>query len=400
MRGLDGKYLETKDDQIEMGLDNRAFILDYAMDDTTYWAYWHYYLGGTLQFDVDVSSVGCECAAGVYLVELNDDYCSWDSKSRGETPQCATIDVMEANQHGFKTQSLPCEFGVCDEESQCSASANAAGTMKYGSGSEYLINTKEKYSVKTQFMRNEDDLECIKTTLIQGANEHSFDQNCADYLQPLSSKLQEWMAMAISTYHVGLENNISNQVCTDKCSALDTKTVISNVRWTKNDAFYDPEDEDDGGNDGDMGEIMVGGPAPTLTSGNCTDECSQCMEHFYENAPADIWYQCVDTTIYKFGNVCNKPWHDTSMCATTGHCHKSYPHGDPEKMNSEFKGCRTIPDKFLEGDFKFGRRDSWSPTCGLCKDGCGDGTCHNSWLRSDPEKWRSASAMCRCKPAA
>ena len=80
-----------------MGLDNRAFILDYPYDDTTYWAYWHYYLGGPLQFDVDVSSVGCECAAGVYLVELNDDYCSWDSKSRGETPQCATIDVMEAN---------------------------------------------------------------------------------------------------------------------------------------------------------------------------------------------------------------------------------------------------------------------------------------------------------------
>ena len=104
--------------------------------------------------------------------------------------------------------------------------------MKYGSGSEYLINTKEKYSVKTQFMRNLEDLECIRTTLIQGANEHSFDQNCGDYLQPLSSKLQEWMAMAISTYHVGLENNISNQVCTEKCSALDTKTIISNVRWT------------------------------------------------------------------------------------------------------------------------------------------------------------------------
>ena len=250
-------------------------------------------------------------------------------------------------------------------------------------------------------MKNEEDLECIRTTLIQGVNEHSFDQMCADYLQPLSNLLKYQMAMAVSTYHVGLDNNISNQTCTDKCSALDTKTVISNVKWTENDAFMDPEDDEgDDGNDGDMGEVMVGGPAPTLTSGNCTDDCSQCMEHFYENAPADIWYQCVDNTIYKFGNVCDKPWNDISMCATTGHCHKSYPHNDPEKMNSEFKGCRTIPDHFLEGDFKFGRRDSWSPICGLCKDGCGDGTCHNSWLKSDPEKWKSASAMCRCKPAA
>ena len=123
------------------------------------------------------------------------------------------------------------------------------------------------------------------------------------------------------------------------------------------------------------------------------------MEHYHENVPELIWYQCVDTTIYKFGNEC-KNRHDKSMCATEGHCHKSYPHGDPEKMRSEHAGCRTIPDHYLEGDFKFGRRDSWSPTCGLCKDGCGEGSCHNSWLRSDPDKWKSASAMCRCKPAA
>ena len=177
MKGLDGKDLETMDDKIEMGLNNRAFVTDQPYDDSTYWAYWHKYIGGTLMFDVDVSNVDCECAAGVYLVELNDEHCSWNEKSPGETPQCATVDVMEANKHGFRAQSLPCEFGVCDEESQCSASANAVSNMMYGPGAEYIINTQEKFCVKTQFMtRGEDDLECIKTTLIQGDNEHSFDQ--------------------------------------------------------------------------------------------------------------------------------------------------------------------------------------------------------------------------------
>ena len=80
--------------------------------------------------------------------------------------------------------------------------------------------------------------------------------------------------------------------------------------------------------DSDKDLVKVGGPAPTLTSGNCSEDCSQCMEHFYESKPEDIWYQCVDTTVYKFGNVCTKPWQDKSMCATTGHCHNSYPHGD------------------------------------------------------------------------
>jgi hypothetical protein len=33
------------------------------------------------------------------------------------------------------------------------------------------------------------------------------------------------------------------------------------------------------------------------------------------------------------------------MCMTgeDTHCHKSYPHGDPEKMKSDDAGCRTIP---------------------------------------------------------
>ena len=79
------------------------------------------------------------------------------------------------------------------------------------------------------------------------------------------------MAMGISTYHVGLDNDISNQQCADKCSAMNTKTVISNVKWTEDDAFMDNDDDNNNDNDGDqdMGEVIVGGPAPTLTSGMC-----------------------------------------------------------------------------------------------------------------------------------
>jgi hypothetical protein len=79
-------------------------------------------LGGTLYFDVDVSDVECECAAGVFLVELDAaNNCGWEQKNLGETPQCASIDVMEANKHGLRTQTLPCEFGICDENNQCAA---------------------------------------------------------------------------------------------------------------------------------------------------------------------------------------------------------------------------------------------------------------------------------------
>ena len=40
----------------------------------------------------------------VYLVELDaGSNCGWDGKQPGETPQCASIDIMEANKFGFRT---------------------------------------------------------------------------------------------------------------------------------------------------------------------------------------------------------------------------------------------------------------------------------------------------------
>jgi hypothetical protein len=137
---------------------------------------------------------------------------------------------------------------------------------------------------------------------MQGTNEHAFDQDCREYMDPLSFKLQKMMAMGISTYHVGLTNDVSSQTCTAECSELDTKTVISNVRFTTDDAFAD---DDTSGNDGGTGVIEVGGPAPALDSGNCGSDCSQCMEHYLDTDPTNVWYECVDWIEYRFGNKCN-----------------------------------------------------------------------------------------------
>lgn len=97
-----------------MGENNRAFITDYPYDDNVFWAYKHTYLGGCVEFDVDVSEVDCSCAAGIYLAQLDTNECSWDPKEEDVTPQCASIDVMEANMWGFNTQSSSCEFGSCE----------------------------------------------------------------------------------------------------------------------------------------------------------------------------------------------------------------------------------------------------------------------------------------------
>ena len=117
MKGLDDRRLSTSGNSLTMGENNRAFILDFPYDDTTYWSYWHNYFDATLTFDVDVSDVGCDCAAGLHLVALNDETCGWDAIGDDSAPQCQTIDLMKANKYGHNTAAHPCEAGVCEQES-------------------------------------------------------------------------------------------------------------------------------------------------------------------------------------------------------------------------------------------------------------------------------------------
>jgi len=78
----------------------------------------HTYLGGTLEYEVDLSQVDCACASGVYLVDTEGENCDWDPKQRNVSPQCSRIEIMEANKLGFTAASFPCEFGVCSSQSK------------------------------------------------------------------------------------------------------------------------------------------------------------------------------------------------------------------------------------------------------------------------------------------
>lgn len=39
VKGLDGKSLASSGTEVDMGFNNKAFVLDYAFDDSTNWAY-------------------------------------------------------------------------------------------------------------------------------------------------------------------------------------------------------------------------------------------------------------------------------------------------------------------------------------------------------------------------
>jgi len=58
-------------------------------------------LGGSFEYDVDLSDQFHGCIAGVYLVDTDDEYCA--EVDQNGVPQCKSIDVMQANMYGFET---------------------------------------------------------------------------------------------------------------------------------------------------------------------------------------------------------------------------------------------------------------------------------------------------------
>ena len=71
---------------------NSAMFLKDSMDNTMEAVYKPGIRGGSIKYDVDVSSVNCGCAAGVYLVQVSET-CGQDPMSTDD-PMCPSIDVM------------------------------------------------------------------------------------------------------------------------------------------------------------------------------------------------------------------------------------------------------------------------------------------------------------------
>lgn len=120
------------------------------------------------------------------------------------------------------------------------------------------------------------------------------------------------MAMGISTYNIGQDNDIAGAPqCANVCEQAETK--ISNIVWSSDNSVSDdtvePEDEDE------FGEWTIGETTESLSE--CWEEgCTECREGFYANYPEYSFATCVDTTVYKYGNICveNSKW-NKSQCS-------------------------------------------------------------------------------------
>jgi len=51
-------------------------------------------------------------------------------------------------------------------------------------------------------------------------------------------------------------------------------------------------------------------------------------------------------------------------------CHWSFPADDPKRSNSKKAACRSIPQDYIEGKWKFNKKVAKNKNNGLCKYGC------------------------------
>jgi len=78
-------------------------------------------------------------------------------------------------------------------------------------------------------------------------------------------------------------------------------------------------------------------------------------------------------------------------------CHWSYPLDDPKKWKSDDAACRSVPQDYIEGDWKYGKKVITNMNKGLCRYDCEVGQCFWSWTKGMKAK-NDPKAMHRCKP--
>ena len=103
----------TNDSTIGFNYNNRMYLSESPTLDTS--AYFKpNLLGGSIEFDVDLSQSGCGCLTALYAIVMpasqntNDPFQYCDAASVGGY-MCPEFDVMEANKHAWRTTAHKCD---------------------------------------------------------------------------------------------------------------------------------------------------------------------------------------------------------------------------------------------------------------------------------------------------
>ena len=272
-------------------------------------------LGGSIEWDVDLSDHECGCIAAFYLVSMpgkHDDGSLWmDTDGWGycdanqvDGNWCPEFDLMEANKWSWATTPHKCDapndkghYYHCDQGGQCAQNiTDQLEWSGYGPGDSYTINTDLPFHAKIEFFADgAGQFSTFTTTMTQNGREQAMTGDCS-YLNNMSSDLSNGMGFVVSNWG-GDASWLWHDRCQGSCNWPELS--VSNIKVKTGGVTPGP------------------GPSPTPSP--------------YD--PAD----------YDFGDSCGSEYDDdcaTGGCPTVDHCRWSWNKSDPAKWSGDTAECR------------------------------------------------------------
>jgi len=267
-------------------------------------------LGGSVEYDVDLSHHECGCIAAFYLVSMpgkHEDGSLWmetdgwgycdANKVNGNW--CPEFDIMEANKWAWATTPHKCDapnskgfYYNCDAGGTCQQNTTAAlAWSDYGPGTNYTINTLKPFHVKIQFDSVNNQFSSFTTTFTQDGKTKSMKGDCS-YLNYMSSDIANGMGFVVSNW-----GGDASWLWHDRCSGSCNWPELSVSNITIKTGNVSP------------------GPGPSPSPYNPSD--------------------------YDFGNPCSGivQYCGEQHCSAD-HCKFAWPKSDPAKWDSKDAACR------------------------------------------------------------
>ena len=215
-------------------------------------------LGGSIEWDVDMSSAACGTINSFYMVSMpaivpgsqqvksiEDGYYYCDSfMGQYGGQSCPEIDLMEANQHAFHATPHVCadpdDNGnyaaehcdvVGDAYRMNFSKGKAIYSREYGPSKEFTINTKKPFHVKTTFLTEDGKFTGITTDVTQDGKIITKKNDNQAYLQEIYEEVSKGQVLVIASWEGDdhwLRDSTTN--CPDLQFPWDSKQyTISNI---------------------------------------------------------------------------------------------------------------------------------------------------------------------------
>ena len=267
-------------------------------------------LGGSVEWDIDLSNHECGCIAAWYTVRMpgkdesgnlwmdTDGYGYCDA-NQVDGNWCPEMDIMEANKYSWATTPHKCDnpsaqghYYYCDQGG--TGQQNIYDKLPwnaYGPGQDYTINTDLPFHAKVEFFEDGGQFSAFTTTFTQNGKSTSMTDSDG-YLSAMTEDMKSNMVFVISNW-----GGDASWLWHDRCSGTCNwpSLTISNIKVKTGGA----------------------GPGPSPTP--------------------------IDPADYHYGDTC-KTAHDdfcaSMLCPSVHHCRWSWPKDDPQQWSSKDAHCR------------------------------------------------------------